>query len=44
MNGHLNDELHFAQMVSLMGPPSKQFLERSHRCGKYWDPEGEAFN
>lgn len=35
-----NDELHFAQMVALMGPPPKQFLERSDRCSKYWDSEG----
>ncbi|KAI7083591.1 protein kinase [Hortaea werneckii] len=39
-DGHLDDELHFAQMVSLMGPPPKQFLERSDRCRKYWDAEG----
>lgn len=42
-NDHLNDETHFAQMVSLMGPPPKRFLERNNRCGKYWNPEGEAF-
>ncbi|RMY25836.1 hypothetical protein D0866_11004 [Hortaea werneckii] len=39
-DGHLDDELHFAQMVSLIGPPPKQFLERSGRCHKYWDSEG----
>ncbi|KAI6830817.1 protein kinase [Hortaea werneckii] len=39
-DGHLDDEVHFAQMVSLMGPPPKQFLERSDRCRKYWDAEG----
>ncbi|KAK5687867.1 hypothetical protein LTR17_026698 [Elasticomyces elasticus] len=42
-DGHLDDELHFAQMVSLMGPPPKQFLERSDRCRRYWDSEGEVF-
>lgn len=42
-DGHLDDELHFAQMVSLMGPPPKQFLERSDRCLKFWDSEGESF-
>lgn len=26
-----------------MGPPPKQFLERSELCGKYWDAEGEIF-
>ncbi|KAI7239490.1 protein kinase [Hortaea werneckii] len=31
-DGHLDDEVHFAQMISLMGPPPKQFLERSDRC------------
>lgn len=41
-NGRLDDELHFAQMVSLMGPPPKQFLERSERCRTYWDSEGKA--
>lgn len=40
-DGHFNDELHFAQMISLMGPPPKEFLERSNRCRKYWDAEGE---
>lgn len=39
-DGYLNDELHFAQMVALMGPPPKQLLERSDRCSKYWDSEG----
>ncbi|KIX91893.1 uncharacterized protein Z520_12398 [Fonsecaea multimorphosa CBS 102226] len=39
-DGHLNDELHFAEMVSLMGPPLKQFLHRSDRCRQYWDSEG----
>ncbi|KAI7290811.1 hypothetical protein KC352_g3041 [Hortaea werneckii] len=39
-DGLLDDELHFAQMVSLMGPPPKQFVERSDRCRRYWDSEG----
>ncbi|KEZ39044.1 hypothetical protein SAPIO_CDS10422 [Scedosporium apiospermum] len=39
-DGHLNDELHLAEMVSLMGPPPKQFLERSEKCRQYWDGEG----
>lgn len=42
-DGHLDDELHFAQMVSLLGPPPKQFIERSDPCLKYWDAEGEDF-
>ncbi|GAB7351810.1 hypothetical protein MBLNU459_g2378t2 [Dothideomycetes sp. NU459] len=28
-DGHLNDEQHLAEMVSLLGPPPKKFLERS---------------
>ncbi|KAI7158102.1 protein kinase [Hortaea werneckii] len=39
-DGQLDDEVHFAQMTSLMGPPPKQFLERSDRWLKYWDAEG----
>nr|POF04075.1 serine/threonine-protein kinase srpk [Quercus suber] len=35
----INDELHVAEMVSLMGPPSKAFLERSQECNQYWDSE-----
>lgn len=41
-DGHLDDELHFAQMISLMGPPPRRFLERSRQCSKYWDSEGES--
>lgn len=39
-DGELDDELHLAQMVSLMGAPPKQFLERSEKCRKYWNSEG----
>jgi len=39
-DGHLNDELHLAEMVSLMGPPPRKFLERSDKCRQYWDSEG----
>jgi hypothetical protein len=42
-DGYLDDEFHFAQTVSLMEPPPKQFLERSERCSKYWDSEGKGF-
>jgi hypothetical protein len=41
-DGYLDDEFHFAQMVSLMGPPPKEFLARSKRCSKYWDSEGKG--
>lgn len=37
----LSDELHLAEMVALMGPPPKAFLERSEECSKYWDAEGK---
>lgn len=41
-NGSLDDELHFAGMVSLMGPPPKKFLESSQKCRQYWDTQGEV--
>lgn len=40
-DGHLNDEQHLVEMVSLMGQPSKTFLERSVHGHKFWDGEGE---
>ncbi|KAF6794987.1 protein kinase [Colletotrichum sojae] len=39
-NGHLNDEQHLAEMVSLLGPPPRAFLESSDKCRQYWDSEG----
>ncbi|KAF8870387.1 protein kinase [Gymnopilus junonius] len=36
----LNDEQHLAEMVSLLGPPPKEFLQRSEKCRQYWDSEG----
>ncbi|RSL85834.1 hypothetical protein CDV31_016493 [Fusarium ambrosium] len=39
-DGHLNDEQHLAEMVSLIGPPPKEFLERSDKCRQYWDAKG----
>lgn len=35
-----NDEQHLAEMVSLLGPPPKEFLRRSKECRKYWGTEG----
>ncbi|KAL6709058.1 hypothetical protein ACN47E_002185 [Coniothyrium glycines] len=35
-----NDEQHLAEMVSLLGPPPKEFLGRSEECRKYWDADG----
>ena len=40
-DGVLDDERHLAEMVSLMGPPPRAFLERSEKCRKYWDTEGK---
>lgn len=40
-HGHLDDEQHLAEMVSLLGPPPKEFLERSKKCRQYWDADGE---
>lgn len=37
---NLDDELHLAEMVSLLGPPPKKFLERHEKSRKYWDLEG----
>ncbi|KAK8112456.1 kinase domain-containing protein [Apiospora sp. TS-2023a] len=39
-DGQLDDERHLAEMASVMGPPPKAFLERSKKCQKYWDSEG----
>ncbi|GAB1314585.1 EKC/KEOPS complex subunit BUD32 [Madurella fahalii] len=39
-DGHLNDEQHLAEMVSLLGPPPKRFLDLNDKCRRYWDSEG----
>ncbi|KAI1843698.1 hypothetical protein JX266_010144 [Neoarthrinium moseri] len=39
-DGNLDDEQHLAEMVSLIGNPPIQFLERSEKCRRYWDAEG----
>ncbi|KAG6007508.1 hypothetical protein E4U21_005977 [Claviceps maximensis] len=39
-DGALNDELHLAEMVSLMGPPPVRFLERCRNYQRYWDTKG----
>ncbi|RAL15704.1 CMGC/CLK protein kinase [Aspergillus homomorphus CBS 101889] len=36
----LNDDQHLAEMVSLMGPPSPEFLTRSEKCRRFWDQDG----
>jgi hypothetical protein len=36
-----DEELHFAEMISLMGPPPKEFLGRGgEKYRKYWDSDG----
>ncbi len=39
-DGQLNDEQHLAEMVSLLGPPPRAFLERNEKCRQYWDADG----
>jgi hypothetical protein len=39
-DGHLDDEQHLAEMVSLLGPPPKRFLKMSDKCSQYWVQEG----
>lgn len=38
--GALNNEQHLAEMVSLIGPPPLEFLQRSPNCHIYWDERG----
>jgi hypothetical protein len=38
-NGSLDDEKHLAEIVSLMGPPSPEFL-KSEKCRRFWDEQG----
>jgi hypothetical protein len=39
----LNDEQHLAEMVSLMGPPPPEFLQRSEKCRQFWDDQGASY-
>ncbi|CAK7226331.1 hypothetical protein SBRCBS47491_006193 [Sporothrix bragantina] len=36
----LNDAHHLAAMTSLLGPPPKEFRDRSEESSKYWDEQG----
>ncbi|KFG79145.1 protein kinase-like protein [Metarhizium anisopliae] len=36
----LDDQLHLAEMVSLLGPPPRKFLEMHEKSRKYWDSDG----
>lgn len=40
----LDDRLHLAEMIAIMGPPPKEFLERSEASGIFWDTDGMYFN
>lgn len=37
----LNDAHHLAAMTALLGPPPREFLERSEETSKYWSEDGE---
>ncbi|KAM5503253.1 hypothetical protein McaMca56_001178 [Microsporum canis] len=37
----LDDRLHLAEIVAIMGPPPKEFLERSQVSLLYWDENGQ---
>ncbi|KAF5120348.1 Serine/threonine-protein kinase SRPK [Metarhizium anisopliae] len=38
--GLVDDEQHLAEMVSLMGLPPREFLQRSKKCAAYFDDSG----
>ncbi|KAF3482010.1 CMGC/SRPK protein kinase [Arthroderma uncinatum] len=38
--GELDHGRRFAEMISLMGPPPPEFLQRSKEGAKYWDEKG----
>ncbi|POS74234.1 protein kinase [Diaporthe helianthi] len=40
MDGVVNDEQHLAEMVSLMGNPPPEFLQRSETCARFFDDMG----
>jgi hypothetical protein len=37
----MNDAHHLAAMTALLGPPPREFLERSVETKKYWDEDGK---
>jgi serine/threonine protein kinase len=41
--GILSNDQHLAEMVSLVGPPPPEFLQRSEKCLRYWDSKGSVF-
>ncbi|KAK4894618.1 hypothetical protein LTR27_007260 [Elasticomyces elasticus] len=38
--GEYSEEQHLAHLVAILGPPPLEFLKRSDRSLKYWNPEG----
>ncbi|PYH50065.1 CMGC/CLK protein kinase [Aspergillus saccharolyticus JOP 1030-1] len=39
-HGVLCNEQHLAELVSLMGPPPRAFIQRSSKCARYFDEQG----
>lgn len=37
----LNNGHHLAAMIALLGPPPREFLDRSQESLKYWDENGQ---
>ncbi|KAI1918861.1 hypothetical protein LOZ58_004296 [Ophidiomyces ophidiicola] len=37
----LDDAIHLAEMIAIMGPPPKEFLKRSEMCQIWWDENGK---
>ena len=37
----LNNAHHLAAMTVILGPPPREFLERSEETSKYWDKDGK---
>ncbi|KAK1074740.1 hypothetical protein LTR74_000984 [Friedmanniomyces endolithicus] len=40
-DGRYSESIHLAQMISIMGPPPLDFLQRSEKSKLFWDDEGE---
>lgn len=37
----LSDAHHLAAMIALLGPPPREFLDRSQESLEYWDEHGQ---
>ncbi|KAG5304310.1 protein kinase [Histoplasma capsulatum G186AR] len=42
--GAVDESLRLAEMIAIMGPPPKEFLNRSDACRIFWDENGEWRN